>query len=36
LISATLAPITGIDPERTADELAAEVQRAIDGRGLIP
>ena len=36
LISATLAPITGIDPQRTADELAAEVQRAIDGRGLIP
>ena len=35
-ISATLAPITGIDPERTADELAVEVQKAIDGRGLIP
>lgn len=35
-ISATLAPITSIDPERTADELAAEVQKAIDGKGLIP
>ena len=35
-ISATLAPITGIDPERTADELAAQVQMAIDGKGLIP
>jgi len=35
-ISATLAPITKIDPERTADELAAEVQKAIDGKGLIP
>jgi len=35
-ISATLAPITGIDPERTADELAVEVQKAIDGKGLIP
>ena len=35
-ISATLAPITGIDPERTADELAAQVQKAIDGKGLIP
>lgn len=35
-ISATLAPITGIDPERTADELAAEVQKAVDGKGLIP
>ncbi len=35
-ISATLAPVTGIDPERTADELAAQVQKAIDGKGLIP
>ena len=35
-ISATLAPITGIDPERTADELAVEVQKAVDGKGLIP
>jgi multiple sugar transport system substrate-binding protein len=35
-ISATLAPITQIDPERTADELAAQVQKAIDGKGLIP
>ena len=35
-ISATLAPITEIDPERTADELAAQVQKAIDGKGLIP
>ena len=35
-ISATLAPITGIDPERTADELTVQVQKAIDGKGLIP
>ena len=35
-ISATLAPITSIDPERTADELAEQVQKAIDGKGLIP
>ena len=35
-MSATLAPITAIDPERTADELAAQVQKAIDGKGLIP
>jgi multiple sugar transport system substrate-binding protein len=35
-ISATLAPITAIDPERTADALAAEVQQAINGKGLIP
>ncbi|MGK2869038.1 MAG: ABC transporter substrate-binding protein [Mycobacterium sp.] len=35
-ISATLAPITDIDPESTADELAEQVQKAIDGKGLIP
>ena len=35
-ISATLAPITKIDPQRTADKLASEVQQAIDGKGLIP
>ncbi|BDY26233.1 ABC transporter substrate-binding protein [Mycolicibacterium mageritense] len=35
-ISATLAPITEIDPDRTADELAEQVQKAIDGKGLIP
>ncbi|MCV7042623.1 ABC transporter substrate-binding protein [Mycolicibacterium moriokaense] len=35
-ISATLAPITGIDPQRTADELTVQVQKAIDGKGLIP
>jgi multiple sugar transport system substrate-binding protein len=35
-ISVTLSPITAIDPERTADELAVQVQKAIDGKGLIP
>jgi multiple sugar transport system substrate-binding protein len=35
-ISVTLAPITDIDPERTADELTVQVQKAIDGKGLIP
>ena len=35
-ISVTLAPITDIDPERTADELTEQVQKAIDGKGLIP
>jgi multiple sugar transport system substrate-binding protein len=35
-ISATLAPITHIDPEKTADELANQAQKAIDGKGLIP
>jgi multiple sugar transport system substrate-binding protein len=35
-ISATLAPITAIDPERTADELTVQIRKAIDGKGLIP
>jgi multiple sugar transport system substrate-binding protein len=35
-ISVTLAPITDIDPQRTADELSVQVQKAIDGKGLIP
>ena len=35
-LSATLAPITAIDPEKTADELADQVQKAVDGKGLIP
>ena len=35
-ISATLAPINAIDPEATADVLADQVQKAIDGKGLIP
>jgi multiple sugar transport system substrate-binding protein len=35
-ISVTLAPITGIDPDRTADELTTQIQKAIDGKGLIP
>jgi multiple sugar transport system substrate-binding protein len=35
-ISVTLAPITNIDPDHTADELAVQVQKAIDGKGLIP
>ncbi len=35
-ISATLAPVTRIDPERTADELTRQVEKAIDGQGLLP
>ncbi|HEX9833802.1 MAG TPA: extracellular solute-binding protein, partial [Mycobacterium sp.] len=35
-ISATLAPVTDIDPESMADELTVQVQKAIDGKGLIP
>jgi multiple sugar transport system substrate-binding protein len=35
-MSATLDPITEIDPEKTADELTVQVQKAIDGKGLLP
>ena len=35
-LAATLSPITEIDPERTADELTSQVQKAIDGKGLLP
>jgi multiple sugar transport system substrate-binding protein len=35
-IAATLAPITEIEPEETADELAAQVRKAVDGKGLLP
>jgi trehalose/maltose transport system substrate-binding protein len=35
-LSAALSPITAIDPERTADELAAQAQKAVDGKGLLP
>lgn len=36
MMSATLAPVTAIDPETTADRLTEQVQKAIDGRGLLP
>jgi multiple sugar transport system substrate-binding protein len=35
-MSSALSPITAIDPERTADELTVQVQKAIDGKGLLP
>ncbi len=35
-LAAALSPITEIDPERTADELTAQVQQAINGEGLLP
>jgi multiple sugar transport system substrate-binding protein len=35
-MAATLAPINDIDPEKTADELTVQVQKAIDGKGLLP
>jgi multiple sugar transport system substrate-binding protein len=35
-IAATLAPITRIDPERTADDLVVQVRKAIQGKGLLP
>jgi multiple sugar transport system substrate-binding protein len=35
-MSATLSPINEIDPEKTAENLSVQVQKAIDGRGLLP
>jgi multiple sugar transport system substrate-binding protein len=35
-MSATLAPVSDIDPDKTADEFTDQVQKAIDGKGLIP
>ncbi|MGE2818190.1 extracellular solute-binding protein [Mycobacterium heidelbergense] len=35
-LASTLSPITEIDPDSTADHLAAQVQKAIDGKGLLP
>jgi multiple sugar transport system substrate-binding protein len=35
-IAATLAPITRIDPEKTADELTVQVGKAVQGNGLLP
>ncbi len=35
-MAATLSPISAIDPDNTADELAVQVRKAIRGRGLLP
>jgi multiple sugar transport system substrate-binding protein len=35
-VAATLDPINEIDPEKTADRLTVQVQKAIDGKGLLP
>lgn len=35
-MAAAFGPVTKIDPEKTADALAVEVQKAIDEKGLIP
>ena len=35
-LGSVLSPINEIDPERTADELTTQVQKAIDGKGLLP
>ncbi|WP_083679352.1 extracellular solute-binding protein [Mycobacterium sp. IS-1264] len=35
-LASTLSPITEIDPDSTADRLTAQVQKAIDGKGLLP
>jgi multiple sugar transport system substrate-binding protein len=35
-LSAALGSLADIDPERTADELTRQAQKAIDGKGLLP
>jgi trehalose/maltose transport system substrate-binding protein len=35
-LASVLSPITEIDPDRTADKLTTQVQKAIDGKGLLP
>jgi multiple sugar transport system substrate-binding protein len=35
-LASVLSPITEIDPDRTADVLTTQVQKAIDGKGLLP
>jgi multiple sugar transport system substrate-binding protein len=35
-IAATLSPINEIEPDKTADDLAVQVQKTVDGRGLLP
>jgi multiple sugar transport system substrate-binding protein len=35
-LASVLSPITEIDPDRAADELTTQVQKAIDGKGLLP
>ena len=35
-MAAALDPINEIDPDKTADDLTAQVQKAIDGKGLLP
>ncbi|VAZ99338.1 Trehalose-binding lipoprotein LpqY [Mycobacterium pseudokansasii] len=35
-LAAALSPVTKIDPERTADEITVQVQKAVDGTGLLP
>jgi multiple sugar transport system substrate-binding protein len=35
-LASVLSPVTEIDPDRTADELTTQVQKAIDGKGLLP
>lgn len=36
LVTATLSPVGGWDPETMVDRLAEQVQKAIDGEGIIP
>ena len=36
MVTATLSPVGGWDPESMVDKLAEQVQRALDGEGIIP
>lgn len=36
ILSNTLSPPSSIDPDRTATEIGDEVQRALEGRGILP
>ncbi len=36
LVSSTLSPPRSIDPEKTAEELKDGIQRALDGKGILP
>lgn len=36
IVSSTLSPPTGIDPQSTADELRDLIQETLEGRGILP
>lgn len=36
IVSTTLSPPSGIDPEKTADKLRSSIQDALEGKGILP